>query len=258
MSVRIQTAAAALLITACLFQTPAFAQLTAEEQVAAQNFNGIDIAGDSAGSLQNNGSNAGMQNGQNLGQGTNAGQYGFNNGNNMMHGGISSQLNSQNTQLGQPGMFNNGAQNNGMGNGINGGMAGINGGMTGMNNGMAGMNKGMAGTGINNNMNGMMNNGMNGMNGGMNNGMMQNGFANDTSNGMPNGMSNGMNNNGGGIVQSIGNCIMSDPKMMQRAVGAAGAAALLGVFVGNGGVGGLMRSAGMDNTRHIRGSVVDY
>ncbi len=136
-------------------------------------------------------------------------------------------------------------------------------GMTGMNNGMVGMNNGMS-------CNGMMNNGMNSMNGGMNTGMMQNGFSNDMSNGMQNGMpngmpngmsngmSNGMNNSGGGIVQSIGNCIMSDPKMMQRAVGAAGAAALLGVFVGNGGVGGLMRSAGMDNTRHIRGSVVGY
>ncbi len=244
MSVRIQIAAAALLITSCLFQSPAFAQLTAEEQVAAQNFNGIDIAGDSTGSSPNNGLNSGMQNGQNFGQGMNAGQNGFNNNSNtMMYGGISSQLNSQNTQLGQAGMFNNGTQNNGMSNG----MSGMNSSMNGSaNSGLNGMN-GFANNGIN----GM--NAMNGMNGGMNNSAMQNGFSNGMCNGMSDAMPNGMNNNGGGIVQSIGNSIMSDPKMMQRAVGVAGAAALLGVFVGNGGVGGLMRSAGMDNTRHIRG-----
>ncbi len=245
MSVRIQTVAAALLITACLFQTPAFAQLTAEEQVAAQNFNGIDIAGDSSSPSQHNGLNAGVQTGQNFGQGINNSPNGFNS--NMMHGGISSQLNSQNTQLGQTGMFNNAGATNGMNNGM-------------MQNGFSNdMSNGMSIGGTNYNMSGMMNhgmnamNGMNGMNSGMNNGMLQNGFSNDMTNGMANGMSNGMNNSSGGIVQSIGNCIMSDPKMMQRAVGAAGAAALLGVFVGNGGVGGLMRSAGMDNTRHIRG-----
>jgi hypothetical protein len=83
------------------------------------------------------------------------------------------------------------------------------------------------------------------MNSCTNGGMVQNGFSNE--------MSGNMNNNGGGIVQTIGNCIMNDPKMMQRAVGVAGAAALLGVFVSNGGIGGMMRSAGMDNTRHIRG-----
>jgi hypothetical protein len=241
MSVRIHAAAAALLITSCLFQTPALAQLTAEEQVAAQNFNGIDIAGDSTGSSQNNSLNAGMQN---FGQGMNAGQNGFNNSNQRMYGGISSQLNSQNTQLGQSGMFNNGAQNNGMSNGIDNNMFGMNSSMSGVaNSGLNGMN-GFANNGINE---------TNGMNGGMNNSAMQNGFSNGMCNGMSDAMPNGMNNNGGGIVQSIGNSIMSDPKMMQRAVGVAGAAALLGVFVGNGGVGGLMRSAGMDNSRHIRG-----
>lgn len=240
MSVRIQAAATALLIASCLIQTPVFAQvaqnqgLTAEEQIAAQNFNGIDIVGDSLGTSQNNGMNSGMPNGQNFNQGMNGNQNPLDNS--MMHNGLSSQLNSQNTQLGQANMFNNSAMN---GNGClnNNGMN------NGMQNSMNTMNNGM-----NNGMN-AMNNGMNGMNA-MNNGMMQNGCGND--------MSGSMNNNGGGIVQSIGNCIMSDPKMMQRAVGVAGAAALLGVFVSNGGVGGMMRAAGMDNTRHIRGSVVGY
>lgn len=223
MPARIQATAAALLIASCLVQTPVFAQaaqnqqLTAEEQIAAQNFNGIDIVGDSLGASQNNGMSAGMPNGQNFNQSMNGNQNAFNNS--MMHTGLSSQLNSQNTQLGQANMFNNSTMN---GNGC-------------MNN-----------NGMNNGMN-SMNNGMNG--GMMNNGMMQNGCSNDMSNGM---------NNGGGMVQTIGNCIMSDPKMMQRAVGVAGAAALLGVFVSNGGVGGMMRAAGMDNTRHIRGSVVGY
>jgi len=233
MSVRIQATAAALLIASCLVQTPVFAQaaqnqqLTAEEQIAAQNFNGIDIVGDSLGPSQNNGTNAGMPNGQGFNQGMNLNQNAFNNS--IMQNGLSSQLNSQNTQLGQTNMFNNSGTNGCMNNnGMNGAM----------NNGMSSMNNGI------NAMNG--NGGMNGM---INNGMMQNGYSNDMSNGM---------NNGGGMVQSIGNCIMSDPKMMQRAVGVAGAAALLGVFVSNGGVGGMMRAAGMDNTRHIRGSVVGY
>ena len=238
MSVRIQAAAAALLIASCLIQTPVFAQtvqnqsLTAEEQIAAQNFNGIDIVSDSLGTSLNGGMNAGMPTGQNFNQGMTGNQNALNNS--MMHNGLSSQLNSQNTQLGQASMFNNSAtygngcmNNNGMSNGTNNCINN-----NAMNNGMnSGMNNGM--------------NGMNAMNNGMNNVMMQNGFSND--------MSGNMNNNGGGIVQTIGNCIMSDPKMMQRAIGVAGAAALLGVFVSNGGVGGMMRSAGMDNTRHIRG-----
>ncbi len=224
MSVRTKATAAALLIATCLIQAPVLAQgLTAEEQVAAQNFNGIDISGDSTGTTQSFSSNAGMQNGQNLNQSMNNNQNAFNNS--MMNNGLSSNLNSQNTQLGQASMLNNSGMN-GSNNAMNGGMNmnnGMNGGMNAMNGGMNAMNGGMDGT----------------------NGNMQNGFSND--------MSNGMQNNSGGIVQSIGNCIMSDPKMMQRAVGVAGAAALLGVFVGNGGIGGMMRSAGMDNTRHVRG-----
>ncbi|HNB24905.1 MAG TPA: hypothetical protein PKZ32_20960 [Candidatus Melainabacteria bacterium] len=80
----------------------------------------------------------------------------------------------------------------------------------------------------------------------MNSGFVQN-------NSLTGGMAGKGMSSGGDIVQSIGNTLMNDPKMMQRAVGVAGAAALFGLFVTNGGVGGMMRSAGMDNTRHIRG-----
>jgi hypothetical protein len=130
-----------------------------------------------------------------------------------------------------------------------------------------------------NNANGL--NGANGMNAtnNMNNGIntgMPNSLNNGINTGMPNSLNNAINNGGqpnigmmqnsginsgisngsagsGDIVQSIGNTIINDPKMMQRAVGVAGAAALFGLFVTNGGVGGMMRSAGMDTTRHIRG-----
>lgn len=40
----------------------------------------------------------------------------------------------------------------------------------------------------------------------------------------------------------------------KRAIGLMGATALMGAFVQNGGVGGLMKSLGMDNQRHIRGN----
>lgn len=40
-----------------------------------------------------------------------------------------------------------------------------------------------------------------------------------------------------------------------QAVGAMGAAALLGTFLTNGGVGGMMKSVGWDNSRHMRGAV---
>lgn len=40
----------------------------------------------------------------------------------------------------------------------------------------------------------------------------------------------------------------------KRAIGLIGATALMGAFVQNGGVGGLMKSLGMDNQRHIRGN----
>jgi hypothetical protein len=238
MSVRIQSTAAALLIALGLMHPPAFAQgaqdqsLTAEEQIAAQNFNDIDIVSDSLGTSQNSGISLGMPTGQNFNQGMNCNRNVLNNS--MMHNGLSSQLNSQNTQLGQASMFNNNSNSNNATNG-NGYMPN-----NGMNNGMNGcMNNNAMNNGINNCM---PNNAMNSC---TNGGMVQNGFSNE--------MSGNMNNNGGGIVQTIGNCIMNDPKMMQRAVGVAGAAALLGVFVSNGGIGGMMRSAGMDNTRHIRG-----
>lgn len=240
MSVRIRAAAAALIAASFVVQIPVFAQgtqtLTTEEKVAAQNFNGIDIAGDSLGTVQNSGNNGA---GQNFNQGMNGNQSAFNNS--MSQNSLSSQLTSQNTQLGQVNAFggNNGCSNNNNNNNMNGNINGMN---SMNNNGMNAMNS---------NMNGSFNNGMNAMNGGMI--QNQSDFANNNNNNM----SNGMNNNGG-IVQSIGNCIMSDPQMMQRAVGVAGAAALLGVFVSSGGVGGMMRSAGLDNTRHIRGSVVGY
>lgn len=38
-----------------------------------------------------------------------------------------------------------------------------------------------------------------------------------------------------------------------RAIGAIGAAALVGTFLGNGGVGGMIKSVGWDNSRHTRG-----
>jgi hypothetical protein len=246
MSVRTRTAAAMLLASLAI-NTPALAQgvngqLTAEEQVAAQNFNGIDICGDSLGSPTGSSSNGAS------GQGFNSNNNGaFNNS--LSQNGLYTNLNSQNTQLGQGNSFGNGAINNGSSNAMSS-MNGINS----MNtmNGSAQMNV----------MNGMsnMNSGMfNGSNDGMNN--MSNGMTPQNSmNNMAGGMvqNNGMNSNSGGIAQTIGNTLMNDPQMMQRAVGVAGAAALFGLFVGNGGVGGMMRAAGMDNTRHIRGSVVGY
>jgi len=221
MSVRTRTAAAMILATLAL-NAPALAQgvngqLTADEQIAAQNFNGIDISTDSLGSP------AGSTLNGTSGQISNSNANGaFNNS--MCQNGLSTNLNSQNTQLGQGNTFGNAALNNGCSNEMNG----MN--QTSAMNGYAQMNamNGMS------NMNNGFNNGMNNMAGGM----MQN---------------TGMNNNSGGIAQTIGNTIMNDPKMMQRAVGVAGAAALFGLFVTNGGVGGMMRSAGMDNTRHIRG-----
>lgn len=232
MSFRNRAAAATCILALSLFQLPAFSQqLTKEEEVAAQNFNGVDITDSSL---------AGQQNGIPSGSGI---QNGAMNQNalvkSMMQNGLQSNLSNQNTQLGQATMFNNGNMNGGANTNINPGMVNQ------INNGMnSGINTGMGA----NNMSGC-NNAM----GGNFNGTMQG----DCNTGMNAGMGNGMMN-GGGIVQSIGNSIMSDPKMMQRAVGVAGAAALLGVFMGNGGIGGMMRSAGIDNTRHIRGSVVGY
>lgn len=200
MSALNRKAALAWIIAAGLSQTAAFAQmgntqLTAEEQVAAQNFNGIDIVGDSLGTPVN--SSVNTPSAQN-----------FNGG--FAQNSLSTSLNNQNTQLGSTSAFAGGASNS-------------------------------------NSVNGMQQNtGLQSQNNGMISGFVQN---NSSSGGLAgNGMSSG-----GDIVQSIGNTLMNDPKMMQRAVGVAGAAALFGLFVTNGGVGGMMRSAGMDNTRHIRG-----
>lgn len=225
MSVRIRATAAAFILVSLAAQTPVLAQglnqqLSAEEQVAAQNFNGIDIVGDS---LPTNTNGNGQNFSHSMGAGGNQNAF----SNSMMQNGLSTQLNNQNTQLGQ----------------VNaGGMSNMNS-MNSMNsNGMNNMSNGMNSMGMNN-VNGCngMNAGNNNFNSG-NNGMMQNEFA-----------GNGMAANNGGIAQTIGNTIMNDPKLMQQAVGVAGAAALFGFFVSNGGVGGLMRSAGLDNTRHIRG-----
>lgn len=234
MSVRIRAAAATCILSLCLFQLPAFSQqLTKEEEVAAQNFNGIDITLPSMAG-QNSGISSPTSGGQNFNQGVSQNAI----GNSMMQNGLQSNLNNQNTQLGQVSMLNNGGMNTGMPNQFNNGM---NSGMNMSTGNMSGMNGGMQGS----------------FNQGQNNDFIGNGMGGNFNGSMQANCSNGMNN-GGGIVQSIGNSIMSDPKMMQRAAGVAGAAALLGVFVGNGGIGGMMRSAGIDNTRHIRGSVVGY
>lgn len=247
MSVRTRTAAAMLLASLAM-NTPALAQgvngqLTAEEQVAAQNFNGIDICGDSLGSPGGFSPNGAS------GQGFNSNANGaFNNS--ISQNGLYTNLNSQTTQLGQANAFGNGVINDGSSNAMNS--------MNGMNtmNGSAQMNVMNGMSSMNNSMNSGMfnssNNGINNMSSGM---MQQNGMNNVAASTMQN---NGTNSNGGGIAQTIGNTLMNDPQMMQRAVGVAGAAALFGLFVGNGGVGGMMRAAGMDNTRHIRGSVVGY
>ncbi|MBA3855528.1 MAG: hypothetical protein C0507_01345 [Cyanobacteria bacterium PR.3.49] len=234
MSVRIRAVAATCILSLCLFQLPAFSQqLTKEEEVAAQNFNGIDITVPSPAG-QNNSMMSPAAGGQNFNQVMSQNAF----GNSMMQNGLQSNLNNQNTQLGQVGMFNNGQMNTGMPNQFTNGM-----------NMGAGNMPGMSG-GMQNNFNQNQNSDFMGNAMGANfNGAMQG----NCNSGMNSGMSNG-----GGIVQSIGNSIMSDPKLMQRAAGVAGAAALLGVFVGNGGIGGMMRSAGIDNTRHIRGSVVGY
>jgi len=212
MSVRVRIAAATCIVSLCLVQIPAFGQqLTKEEEVAAQNFNGIDIP-NSPPLTQQNAMGTAMSNGQSLNPDYNSGANQNVFSNSMMQNGLQSHLSNQNTQLGQA-TFNT----SNMGGNCN-----------------VGMNSG-ANYGMNAPMNGM--------------------------NSVVNGANNNNNNpamNNGGLAQSIGNCLMNDPKMMQRAVGVAGAAALLGVFVGNGGIGGMMRSAGIDNTRHIRGSVVGY
>lgn len=101
--------------------------------------------------------------------------------------------------------------------------------------------------------------------------------------GMGNGMNIGMNNgygmspmmqpqmNGFGMQnmmhQHPGNCMNcyreqmaqqqhDEGQALKRTVGALGAAAVMGVFLQNGGIGGALRSMGWDNTRHIRGPAV--
>lgn len=243
MSVRTRTIALAVILATGLCQSAAIAQmgnqqLTAEEQVAAQNFNGIDIVGDSFGTPAS--PNSSTVTGQNYGTNSNGC---FNN--NMAQNGFSTNLNSPNTQLGQSNPF---SPNNSFSNGFSS--------MTGMNNtyGLNNANGLNGANGMNaaNNMNNGINTGMpNSLNNPMNNGAQPNiGMMQNI--GINSGISNGSAGSGD-IVQSIGNTIINDPKMMQRAVGVAGAAALFGLFVTNGGVGGMMRSAGMDTTRHIRG-----
>lgn len=53
----------------------------------------------------------------------------------------------------------------------------------------------------------------------------------------------GSNNGGTGL----------NTPLNSRAIGAIGAAALVGTFLGNGGVGGMIKSVGWDNSRHTRG-----
>ncbi|MDZ4835858.1 MAG: hypothetical protein SGJ27_18930 [Candidatus Melainabacteria bacterium] len=56
----------------------------------------------------------------------------------------------------------------------------------------------------------------------------------------------------GGNGQSS-NASANGGQISTRAIGAIGAAALVGTFLGNGGVGGMMKSTGWDNSRHTRG-----
>lgn len=124
-------------------------------------------------------------------------------------------------------------------------------------------------------------NGMNSMNamGGMNsmNGMMNNGMSNNfvmPAGGNPmqnqmmqsqmmgsgcmhqghccghgNGMNRGMMNNG---MMSNG----SSDGLNTQAIGALGAATLMGVFMQKGGVGGILQDIGWDGSRHVRGSSI--
>lgn len=210
---RVRVTAALLIFMACSSPIPVFAQnaqpsgqLSLEEKVAAQNFNGIDIVGDSLGTASNNAQPSMMNSkfGQVAGLG-NQFNSGLNMQNNSSNSGsqnsFSSQMNGQNPQLGQ-----------------------------------------MNAADVTNEI-------------GMNNGFRNQGANIGTINASEANAANSINvqPTGGGLLQTLGSNIMNDPKTMQRALGVAGAAAIFGVMMGGGGVGGMMRSAGFDNTRHVRG-----
>lgn len=64
---------------------------------------------------------------------------------------------------------------------------------------------------------------------------------------------------GGGHAQTqaaVQNNNADGGQISTRAIGAIGAAALMGTFLSNGGIGGMMKSVGLDNSRHIRGASI--
>lgn len=172
--------------------------------------------------------------------------------NSQMNGGMLgnySQMQNGQNSFNSYGMQVGMSSMNSMNNGINGGMNSINGGM----NAMGGINS----------MNGMMNKGMsnnfvmpaggNPMQGQMmqsqmmGNGCMHQGHCchgNGMNNAMNGMMNNGMMNNG------------SSDGLNTQAIGALGAATLMGVFMQKGGVGGILQDMGWDNNRHTRGSSI--
>ncbi len=57
---------------------------------------------------------------------------------------------------------------------------------------------------------------------------------------------------------SQGNGMQSGGGLNTQAIGAIGAAALVGTFLQSGGVGGMLRSAGWNNKRQVRGGAIGY
>ncbi len=55
-----------------------------------------------------------------------------------------------------------------------------------------------------------------------------------------------------------GNGMQGGGGLNTQAIGAIGAAALVGTFLQSGGVGGMLRSVGWDNKRHVRGAAIGY
>lgn len=162
---------------------------------------------------------------------------------------------SPSSQMGPRNNFNTYGMQNGM---ANGGMNAM-GGMNGMNatngmNAMGGMNNGMsnnfvmpaAGNPMQNQMlqnqmlqNQMLQNQMlQNQNQMLQNQLMQNQMI------MNSGINNNMSNNGSG------------DGLNTQAIGALGAATMLGVFMQKGGVGGMLQDMGWDGSRHIRGSSI--
>jgi len=107
---------------------------------------------------------------------------------------------------------------------------------------------------------------------GMQNGMQMNGMQNNMQNGMMGNNTSGQNfgacqhNTGCGGNHRNGNTAQNNSastnsgggQISTQAIGAIGAAALVGTFLSNGGIGGMLKSVGWNNTRQVRGAAIGY